>query len=114
MSRQGFAAAVLAGLACAWGGGIPTSRAADSVLFHRPASAPSATDRIIVKWRDSGVAAVQIASVTDRAARLSNNTGVSIQAVRNLYGQVDVMRLDQPLTHDAILAVLARLRADPG
>jgi serine protease len=114
MSRQGIAAAVLAGLAWAWGGGIPASLAADSVLFHRPAIEPSATDRVIVKWRDSGVAAVQIESVSDRAARLSNNTGVSLQAIRNIYGHVDVMRLDQPLAHSAMLAVLARLRSDPG
>jgi serine protease len=115
MSRQGLAAAVLAVVACALGGLIPAwSLAADSVLFHRPTIDPSATDRVIVKWRDSGVAAVQIPSAVDRAMRLSNNTGVAVTAVRNLYGQVDVMRLDHALGHAAMLGVLARLRIDPG
>jgi serine protease len=115
MSRQGLAAAVLAVVACAIGGLMPAcSLAADSVLFHRPTIDPSATDRVIVKWRDSGVAAVQIPSVVDRAARLSTNTGVAVTAVRNLYGQVDVMRLDHALAHSAMLNVLGRLRTDPG
>jgi serine protease len=115
MSRQGLAAAVLAIMACALGALIPAhSLAADSVLFRRPAIDPTATDRIIVKWRDSGVAAVQIQSVVDRASRLSTNTGVAVTAVRNLYGQVDVMRLDHPLGHSAMLGVLAQLRTDPG
>jgi serine protease len=60
------------------------------------------------------VAAVQIQSVVDRATRLSTNTGVAVTAVRNLYGQVDVMRLDHALGHAAMLGVLAQLRTDPG
>jgi serine protease len=115
MIRQGLAAAVLAIVACALGALVPEcSLAADSVLLRRAGIDPSATDRIIVKWRDSGVAAVQIPSVADRATRLSNNTGVAVTAVRNLYGQVDVMRLDHVMSHSAMLAVLARLRTDPG
>ncbi len=115
MIRQGLAAAVLAIVACALGALVPEcSLAADSVLLRRAGIDPSATDRIIVKWRDSGVAAVQIPSVADRATRLSNNTGVTVTAVRNLYGQVDVMRLDHVMSHSAMLAVLARLRTDPG
>jgi serine protease len=95
--------------------GLPSlSLAADSILFRRPAVMPTATDQVIVKWRDSGVAAVQIDSVSDRAMRLSSATGIHLQAVRNLYGHVDVMRLDRPLGRAPMNAVLSRLRADPG
>ena len=115
MTRRGIVAATLAVVMCLLGCAAPSlSLAADSSLFRRPAIEPTATDRIIVKWRESGVGAVQIDSVTDRAARLSGATGINLQAVRNLYGRVDVMRLDQVLGHGAMLAVLARLRADPG
>jgi serine protease len=83
-------------------------------LVRRPAVEATATDQVIVKWRESGVAAVQIESVSDRALRLSGATGIHLQAVRNLYGQVDVMRLDRPLARAPLASVLARLRADPG
>jgi len=57
------------------GGAAPgLSLAADSVVFRRHTD-PTATDQVIVKWRDSGVAAVQIASIEERTARLRSVTG---------------------------------------
>jgi serine protease len=97
------------------GGLVPAaSQAADSVVFrHRPVD-PSLTDRIIVKWRTSGVAAVQIDSVQDRATRLSAVNGIQVSPVHNLFGSTDVMRLDHLPSHSEMQGILARLNADPG
>jgi serine protease len=85
-----------------------------SVLFSHHAIDPQLTDRIIVKWRTSGVAAVQIDSPALRAQRLSAANGIHVQSARNLYGAIDVVQLDHVLTHGPMMALLARLRADPG
>jgi serine protease len=74
---------------------------------------PDVTDRVIVKWRDSGVAAVQIPTVEERSARLSNSTGLALTAVRNLHDRLDVMRLPGPMRGSTLQAVIAQLRADP-
>jgi serine protease len=89
-------------------------QAADSVAFRHPAIDPSATDRIIVKWRTSGVAAVQIEGLNDRATRLSGPNGIPVSPVRNLYGRTDVMRLDHTPTREEMQRILGRLNADPG
>ena len=112
MPRQAFAAAVLA-VGWAAGGALPgLSLAADSVVFRHPD--PTATDQIIVKWRDSGVAAVQIPSIEQRTERLRAVTGADVQPVHNLYGHVDVLRLQRALTPYAMGPLLARIKADPG
>jgi serine protease len=90
------------------------AQSGSSVVFRHPAIDPQVTDRIIVKWRTSGVAAVQIESAALRAQRLASTDGVRIQAARNLFGATDVFRLDHVLTHEPMTALLARLRADPG
>ena len=90
------------------------SQAADSLAFRRPTIDPTLTDRIIVKWRSSGVAAVQIDSVSERAARLSASNGIAVTPVHNLYGSTDVMRLDHLPTHQEMQGILGRLNADPG
>jgi serine protease len=89
------------------------SQAADSVFRH-PAADPSLTDRLIVKWRSSGVAAVQIEALEDRATRLSEANGIAVSPVRNLFARTDVMRLDHTPTHEEMQGILARLNADPG
>jgi serine protease len=97
-------------------GGLPSpaAQAADSVVFrHRPLD-PSLTDRIIVKWRTEGVAAVQIASVQQRATRLGAVNGIQVSPVHNLFGSTDVMRLDHVPSHSEMQGILARLNADPG
>jgi serine protease len=92
----------------------PASQAADSVVFrHRPVD-PSLSDRIIVKWRTSGVAAVQIDSVQARATRLSAVNGIQVAPVHNLFGSTDVMQLDHLPSHSEMQGILARLNADPG
>jgi serine protease len=90
------------------------SQAADSVVFRRHAVDPSLTDRIIVKWRTSGVAAVQIDGVQERAARLSAVNGIQVSPVHNLFGSTDVVRLDHVPNHSEMQGILARLNADPG
>ena len=90
------------------------SPAADSVVFRHPSIDPSLTDRIIVKWRTSGVAAVQMQSVKDRATRLSAVNAIAATPVRNLFGSTDVMLLDHTPTHQEMQGILARLNADPG
>jgi serine protease len=74
---------------------------------------PGITDRVIVKWRDSGVAAVLIPTVEERTARLGGSTGLALTAVRNLHDRLDVMRLPAPMLGGALQAVIAQLRADP-
>jgi serine protease len=90
------------------------SQAADSVVFRHHAPDPSLTDRIIVKWRTSGVAAVQIEGVQERAARLSAVNGIQVSPVHNLFGSTDVVRLDHVPSHTEMQGILARLNADPG
>jgi serine protease len=90
------------------------SQAADSVVFRHHAVDPSLTDRIIVKWRTSGVAAVQIDGVQERAARLSAVNGIRVSPVHNLFGSTDVVRLDHVPSHSEMQGILARLNADPG
>ena len=70
------------------------------------------TDRVIVRWRDTGVAAMQITSNEARAVRLSQSTGIPLRAVREIHDRLDVMRLDAPLRGAAMRDVLARLSAD--
>jgi serine protease len=78
------------------------------------AADPSLTDRIIVKWRNAGVAAVQIETAQDRATRLSGVNGIAVRPVRNLFGSTDVMRLDHTPSHEEMQRILGRLNADPG
>ena len=75
--------------------------------------AEAANDRIIVKWRDSGVAAMQMTSVLDRAAHLRAVAGVDVRPIRNLYAHTDVMRLSYLPSRAELQDVLARLNADP-
>ena len=89
------------------------SQAADSVVFLRHAN-PAATDQVIVKWRDSGVAAVQLPTIEERTERLRSTTGADVQPAHNLYGQVDVLRLDHAMAPASMGALLTQLRADPG
>src|SRR5258708_3695335 len=72
---------------------------------------PSA--RIIVKWRDQGVAAMQIEGTVKRAARLSAFTGIHLTAMREIHDRLDLMRLPTALAGADLMQVIARLRADP-
>lgn len=81
--------------------------------YAGPTISVQPTDRIIVKWRDSGVTAVQMNSVVDRAAHLRSVAGVPVQPVRNLFGRTDVVRLDHLPSHSEMQDILARLNADP-
>lgn len=113
--RHEFACRLLAGcLLLAAMTDAASAQGSPGVRFPRPAIDPQVTDRIIVKWRTTGVAAVQIDSAAERAQRLSSVDGIHIQAARNLFGPIDVVQLDGVLTHEPMTALLAWLRADPG
>jgi len=104
--RRTVRAGAICALACAaW----TTTAAPLRSLVNEPA----ATDRVIVKWRDSGVAAVQIDTTEGRTARLSAATGISLSPVRAIRQRLDVMRLASPMTGMALRHVLNRLKADP-
>ena len=113
MRESRFAAVVLA-LGSWVAVSLPVlSQAADSVVFLRHAN-PTATDQVIVKWRDSGVAAVQLPTIEERTERLRSTTGADVQPAHNLYGQVDVLRLDHAMAPASMGALLTQIRADPG
>ena len=86
---------------------------ASAAPWRSHASADIPTDRVIVRWRDTGVAAIRIAGNEARAARLSQSTGVALSALREIRDRLDVVRLDAPLHGAALRAVVARLGADP-
>jgi serine protease len=90
------------------------SHAAQGVVFQHPAIDQWRTNRIIVKWRTTGVAAVQMERVEDRAMRLSRVNGINVAPARNLFGHTDLMLLDHTPSRAEMLSILARLNADPG
>ncbi len=77
------------------------------------------TDRIIVKWRESGVAALRIADPVERIARLVNATGLPLRSVRALGSRLDIIRLNDigaatPREQRAALeSAITQLRLDP-
>ena len=111
MSMRRPQRALLAGALCVIAGSWAAARAAP---WRSDARVDPPTDRIIVKWRDSGFAAVQMASTEVRAARLSQMSGVPLHPVREIHDRLDLMRLDTPLKGASMRRVIARLRADPG
>jgi serine protease len=114
MRRPGIAAALLAVggsiASLAWPG---VGQSATSAVFARHLD-PSATDQVIVKWRSTGVAAVQLPTIEARTARLRAITGADVQPAHNLYGQIDVLKLERPVSAARMAPLLAQLRIDPG
>jgi serine protease len=80
---------------------------------HVAASATPATDRVIVKWRTSGVAAMHIEDPVARAAALSQITGLKLTPLRAIHQHLDVVRLSAPVRGEALRQTLGRLRNDP-
>jgi serine protease len=109
MSNRRLHRVLLAGVQCALAA-LCVSAVADPRRTYPSGEAP--TDRIIVRWRDTGVAAIQIPDNTDRATRLSQATGVRLQAVRQIRDRLDVVQLESPLAGAALRHVVARLGAD--
>ena len=103
--------ALLAGALCVLAGAWAAAWAAPWRIY---AHGDVPTDRVIVKWRDSGFAAVQMTDTAARTERLSQSTGIGLRPVREIHDRLDVMRLDAPLGGGAMRRVVARLRADPG
>lgn len=74
--------------------------------------APADTDQIIVKWR-SGAKATLAAPGTQRASKLSTQSGLAIKLRRSSTATTDVFQLDHPMSGSELQAVLDRLNADP-
>jgi len=110
MSYRWPARSLLAGALCVLAGATLCAQAAP---WQRRLDANRPTDRIIVKWREQGVAATQIQGSANRAARLSATTGVRLTAMREIHDRLDLMRLAAPLAGADLLQLIARLRADP-
>jgi serine protease len=109
MSNRRLHRVLLAGALCA----LATLCVSAVAAPHRAyPSGEAPTDRIIVRWRDTGVTAIQIPDNADRAARLSQSTGIRLQAVRQIRDRLDVVQLDAPLAGSALRRVVARLGAD--
>src|SRR5580765_5626193 len=104
MSIRRLRRALVSGTLCIVAGAC-TLASAGPWRSHAPADEP--TDRIIVKWRDTGFAAVQTAGTPARAAQLSQATGVSLRPVRELHDRLDLMRLDAPLRGAPMRQVIA-------
>lgn len=85
---------------------------AQETLLRVPSGVP-ATDRIIVKWRESGPAAIRMAEQQLRTARLADATGTPLHSVRSLAPHFDVVRLAGARDAGSLRRTLARLRADP-
>jgi serine protease len=94
--------------------GSAGSYARDSAAFRPQQVDQWRTNRIIVKWRATGVAAVQIERIEDRAARLTQSSGIHFSPARTVFGRTDVMLLDHIPTHSQMQSILGRLNADPG
>jgi serine protease len=92
--------------------GLAGSLHAQGTLLRPPAEIPP-TDRIIVKWRETGVAAVRIEELVGRAARLQDATGIPMHAVRSIGSRLDVVRIDTARYPGMMRSALWRLAADP-
>jgi serine protease len=87
--------------------------AAQAAPFRVAAAQHWSTDRVIVKWRDSGVAESHIQDPVARAASLSQISGLAVAPLRMIRDRLDVVRLATPQRGEALRRTLARLRNDP-
>jgi serine protease len=109
--------------ACTGMAGLPTLAATTAVartsaLLRTPDGDPT-TDRIIVKWRERGVAVTQIDALQSRTRMLRESTGLPLHAVRSLGTHFDVLRVTrdydprESATPTEVHAAVAALRANP-
>jgi serine protease len=87
--------------------------AAQAAPFRSSSAQHGYTDRVIVKWRSSGVAASHIQDPIARAAALSEMSGLKLTALRAIRDRLDVLRLESPQRGEALRETLSRLRNDP-
>jgi serine protease len=102
----------LLGVLVAAAGWSAALQAGDTLL--RPPERVPPTDRIIVKWRATGMAAVQIRELSQRTARLQDLTGIALHPVRTLSTGLDVMRLGGLGDPGSLQRALLRIAVDPG
>ncbi len=107
-------------LACTLAGQIPAhaQEQRHSSLLRAPAADP-ATDRIIVKWRDTGVAVTHIKALESRTQLLRDRSGLPLHAVRSFGRDFDVLRLARDYNAKAsasateLHAAIAELNTNP-
>ncbi len=87
--------------------------AAQAAPWRGHVSQRGSTDRVIVKWRSSGVAASHIQDPSARAAALSQMSGLKLTALHAIRDRLDVIRLESPQRGEALRQTLSRLRNDP-
>jgi serine protease len=92
---------------------IALATAAQAAPFRGASAQHGFTDRVIVKWRSSGVAASHIQDPIARAASLSEMSGLKLTALRTIRDRLDVLRLETPQRGEALRQTLSRLRNDP-
>jgi serine protease len=109
------AVAVALAAACAFALWLATAPPAIAQAAPYRADTPRqlATDRVIVKWRTSGVAAIQIDDTAARAAHLAESSGLALAPVRTIAERLDVLRLAAPVRGGEMQRVLERLGSDP-
>jgi serine protease len=77
------------------------------------------TDRIIVKWRDTGVAVTHIETLQARTQLLRDRSGLPLQALRSFGAEFDVLRLARDYDANAsasaaeLHAAIAQLNTNP-
>lgn len=103
---------LLAGALCALAAALLPFAPAPAAPWRTYPAGEAPTDRIIVRWRDEGVTAMQIPSNIDRAARLARSSGIHLRAVREIHDRIDLVRLDAPLAGKALKRVVAQLGSD--
>jgi serine protease len=97
---------------------IPAPATRQSALLRAPVS-DAATDRIIVKWRETGVAATHIEEPESRTRLLREASGLPLHTLRSFAGRFDVLRLARDYDAKAaptgaeLRAAIARLRLNP-
>ena len=87
--------------------------AAQAAPFRTHPAQHGSTDRVIVKWRSSGVAASHIQDPIARAASLSEMSGLKLTALHAIRDRLDVLRLESPQRGEELRQTLSRLRNDP-
>ncbi|MGH8254364.1 MAG: S8 family serine peptidase [Steroidobacteraceae bacterium] len=103
---------LLAGALCALAVALLPAAPVQAAPLRTYPAGEAPTNRIIVRWRDEGVTAMQIPSNTERAARLARASGIKLRAVREIHDRIDVVQLEAPLAGAALKRVVAQLGSD--
>ncbi|MCI0435659.1 MAG: S8 family serine peptidase, partial [Gemmatimonadetes bacterium] len=71
------------------------------------------TDRILVKWRTTAEARVAPDARRDRLARVGESAGLRLQRMREVAPRLDLVRVEQMTSREALDRIVERLAQDP-